>query len=350
MAMSGAILVLNAGSSSLKFYPVCQQRRQSAAAAARPDRGADHCAGIRRARRAGPGRGSGATGPIATRSATPVRLRTCSTLSSKSGASARSPPSATASCTAARSSRAGADRCRCLARLETTRAARAVAPAAQSRADASRCRARSRRCRKSPASTPRFTAHRAGRRAGSDCAARVITERGVRRYGFHGLSYEYIAVSAAAIRSCGARGPGRRARISATAPACARCKAGRSIATTMGFTAARRADDGHARRFASIPASLLYLAGRAQDGRARDRAARSTTQSGLLGVSGVSSDMRTLLVERRPAVGVRDRRCSLPHQAASWVRCAAALGGIDAIVFTGGNRRARGSSVRERVC
>ena len=71
---------------------------------------------------------------------------------------------------------------------------------------------------------------------------------GVRRYGFHGLSYEYIASVLPRHLADAARTAASSSRTWATAPRCARCAAGRSVATTMGFTAARRAADGHAHR------------------------------------------------------------------------------------------------------
>ena len=65
---------------------------------------------------------------------------------------------------------------------------------------------------------------------------RRFYDEGIRRYGFHGLSYEFIARRLRAQSRCW-RGAGHRRAISATAPRCAPCDDGKSVASTMGFTA-----------------------------------------------------------------------------------------------------------------
>ena len=123
-------------------------------------------------------------------------------------------------------------------------------------------------------------------------------------------------------------------------------KAGKSIASTMGFTAV----DGcrWARAAArSIPASMLYLMDEMKmDARAIEKLIYQ--QSGLLGVSGISSDMRALLESKEPraklAVDLFVYR--IGRELGS---LAAALGGLDAVVFTGGIGE-RAVAIRERVC
>jgi len=124
-----------------------------------------------------------------------------------------------------------------------------------------------------------------------------ITERGVRRYGFHGLSYEYIADVFPRFDPAAARGRVVAAHLGNGASMCA-MKAGRSIATTMGFTALDGLMMG-TRAGALDPGVVLYLLDELEmDARAIERLLYH--QSGLLGVSGVSSDMRTLLSSDDP--------------------------------------------------
>ena len=127
---------------------------------------------------------------------------------------------------------------------------------------------------------------------------RRLTEEGIRRYGFHGLSYEYIAsVLPTVIGAPAARGRVIVAHLGSGASMCA-LKAGRSVATTMGFTAL----DGlpMSRRCGSLdPGVVLYLA--QEKGMTAGAISNLLYQSsGLLGVSGLSDDMKTLLESTRP--------------------------------------------------
>ena len=132
-------------------------------------------------------------------------------------------------------------------------AARAAAPAAQPRADPGACSSARPSCRRSPASTPRFTAT-IPRVAQMFALPSGADEAGVRRYGFHGLSYEYIAVACCRSSTrAAARGKTVVLHLGNGASMCA-LAAGRSIASTMGFTGARRPADGHALAARSIPA------------------------------------------------------------------------------------------------
>ena len=120
----------------------------------------------------------------------------------------------------------------------------------------------------------------------------------------------------------------------------------RSVASTMGFTAADGLPMGT--RCGSLdPGVMLYLMDELRmDARAIEKLIYQ--QSGLLGVSGISSDMRTLRGKRRAAREGRDRCIRLPHRPRTG-SLAAALGGLDAIVFTAGiGENSRG--LRERVC
>ena len=174
---------------------------------------------------------------------------------------------------------------------------------------------------------------------------RSITDRGVRRYGFHGLSYEYIASALPAVDARAAAGRVIVAHLGNGASLCA-MKAGKSIASTMGFTAVDGLPMG-TRCGAIDPGVILYLLDELKmDARAIEKLIYQ--QSGLLGVSGISSDMRALLESTDPraklAVDLFIYRIS--REIGS---LAAALGGLDALVFTAGIGE-RSAPIRARVC
>jgi acetate kinase len=160
----------------------------------------------------------------------------------------------------------------------------------------------------------------------------AITDRGVRRYGFHGLSYEYVAGALPALDEVAARGRVVVAHLGNGASMCA-LAAGVSVATTMGFTALDGLMMG-TRAGALDPGVVLYLID-ALGMAARDIEDLLYRKSGLLGVSGISSDMRTLLASTDPhAARAVDLFCyRITRELGS---LAAALGGLDALVFTGG--------------
>lgn len=120
---------------------------------------------------------------------------------------------------------------------------------------------------------------------------REITDRGVRRYGFHGLSYEYIASQLPAIDARAARGRTVVAHLGNGASLCGMVN-GCSMASTMGFTALEGLMMGT--RTGSIdPGVILYLFDTLHMN-VHDVTALLYKRSGLLGVSGISSDMRVL--------------------------------------------------------
>jgi len=172
-----------------------------------------------------------------------------------------------------------------------------------------------------------------------------ITERGVRRYGFHGLSYEYIASALPGIDAKAGAGRVVVAHLGNGASMCA-MHAGRSVASTMGFTAVDGLPMGT--RCGNIdPGVMLYLLDELKmDARAIEKLIYQ--RSGLLGISGISSDMRTLLAsdEPRAKLAVDLFVYRIGRELGS---LAAALGGLDALVFTGGIGE-RSAAIRERVC
>jgi acetate kinase len=172
-----------------------------------------------------------------------------------------------------------------------------------------------------------------------------ITERGVRRYGFHGLSYEYVASVLPELDPQLARGRVIVAHLGNGASLCA-MHAGRSVASTMGFTAVDGLPMG-TRSGALDPGVILYLIDELKMG-PRDIERLLYKQSGLLGVSGVSSDMRALEASRDPrarlAIDLFVYR--IGREIGS---LAAALGGLDALVFTAGIGE-HSASLRAAVC
>ena len=174
---------------------------------------------------------------------------------------------------------------------------------------------------------------------------REITAEGVKRYGFHGLSYEYIARSLP--KHLGERAKGRVvvAHLGNGASMAALVD-GKSVASTMGFTAIDGLMMG-TRTGNLDPGVLLYL----MDNKGMDAKALTDLlykKSGLLGVSGISQDMRTLLASDAPeAAEAVELFCyRIVRELGSLV---AAAGGIDALVFTGGIGE-HAAEVRKRVC
>ncbi|MGQ5702810.1 acetate/propionate family kinase [Sandaracinobacteroides sp. A072] len=161
---------------------------------------------------------------------------------------------------------------------------------------------------------------------------RRYAEKGMRRYGFHGLSYEHVAHSLATTDPALASGRVIAAHLGNGASLCA-MRAGKSIDTSMGFTALEGLMMGT--RTGSIdPGVILHLI--RHEGLAPEEVEQLLyRQSGLLGVSGVSSDMRAL------------HACTDPHAEEAIALFAwraareagglmVALGGLDGIVFTAG--------------
>jgi acetate kinase len=174
---------------------------------------------------------------------------------------------------------------------------------------------------------------------------RDIAQQGVKRYGFHGLSYEYIASALPRYDECAAHGKTVVLHLGNGASMAA-LDQGRSIASTMGFTALEGLPMG-TRTGSLDPGVLLWLMDEHKmDARAIENLLYH--RSGLLGVSGISSDMRTLLESDDPAAAnAVDLFCyRISRELGSLV---AALGGLDAIVFTAGIGE-HAPPVRERVC
>jgi acetate kinase len=174
---------------------------------------------------------------------------------------------------------------------------------------------------------------------------RRFYDEGIRRYGFHGLSYEYIASVLPEVAPEIAKGRVVVAHLGSGASMCA-LTAGRSIDSTMGFTALDGLPMG-TRCGALDPGVVLHL-NRAY-GMSADAIERMLYhECGLKGVSGISNDMRTLLASDDP-------RARHAIDLFVWRICrelgalAAVQGGIDGLVFTAGIGE-RSAEIRERVC
>jgi len=162
-------------------------------------------------------------------------------------------------------------------------------------------------------------------------------DEGVRRYGFHGLSYEYMA---SVLPECGPEIADGRVIVAHLGNGCSACalQARTSIATTMGFTALDGLPMGT--RCGDLdPGVVLHLI--QQKGMSAEALVDLLyRRSGVLGLSGVSSDFRELLTSNNPrarfAVEVFCYRVAR-HIAS----LAAALGGFDGVVFTAGVARTR---------
>lgn len=174
---------------------------------------------------------------------------------------------------------------------------------------------------------------------------RALHDSGVRRYGFHGISYESIAEQLPSIAPEVADGRVVVAHLGNGASLCG-LRARRSVDTTMSFSALDGLPMGT--RVGDLdPAVVLYL----QQARGMSVAEVQTllyTQSGLLGLSGISSDVRELLASASPGA-----RLALDYFAYRIAREAGALavslGGLDAVVFTAGIGE-HAAPVRAAVC
>ncbi|MDR3214409.1 MAG: acetate/propionate family kinase [Azoarcus sp.] len=174
---------------------------------------------------------------------------------------------------------------------------------------------------------------------------RALTEGGIKSYGFHGLSYDYIVRALPKVIGDKAQGAIVIAHLGNGASMAA-VRGGKGVATTMGFSTINGLIMGT--RSGSIdPGVLLYLI----DQKGMDYKALTQLlykESGLLGVSGLSQDMRVLLASDTPAAKQAvDLFCyRIARELGS---LAAAAGGLDALVFTGGIGE-HSAVIRERVC
>jgi acetate kinase len=173
---------------------------------------------------------------------------------------------------------------------------------------------------------------------------RKFDDEGVLRYGFHGLSYEYVSGRLRELTPRLAAGRTVIAHLGNGASLCA-VQGGKSIATTMGFTAVEGLLMG-TRCGAIDPGVLVYLMDEHQMG-PREIEDLIYKRSGLLGVSGISPDMRTLRDSKEPAAA--EAIALFVYRVQREIgSMAAALGGLDGLVFTAGIGE-NDAAVREEV-
>ena len=173
----------------------------------------------------------------------------------------------------------------------------------------------------------------------------ALYREGVRRYGFHGLSYEYIAKALPKAAPDVARGAVVVAHLGSGCSMCA-IRDGKPVDTTMGFTALDGLPMG-TRCGQLDPGVLLYLFGE-KTMSVKEVEHLLYHESGLRGLSGVSNDLRDLLASEAPGA-----RLALDYFVYRIVRetgaLAGAMGGIDALVFTAGVGE-NSPDIRARVC
>lgn len=174
---------------------------------------------------------------------------------------------------------------------------------------------------------------------------RAYYEKGVRRYGFHGMSYDYIS---GALKDMAPDLHAGRVVVAHLGNGASMCglSGGRSVASSMGFSALDGIPMG-TRSGQLDPGVMLYMM--QEEGLSADEIADLLyRKSGLLGMSGISNDMRTLLAsdaaEAREAI---DYFCFRIRRELGGL--AAALKGLDAVVFTGGIGE-NAAPIREQVC
>ncbi len=170
-------------------------------------------------------------------------------------------------------------------------------------------------------------------------------EAGILRYGFHGLSYEYVADR---LRELGEGSIPQRTVVAHLGNGASLCaiRDGRSIATTMGFSTL----DGliMATRCGSLDPGIILHLMRSEGAGLAELEDLLYNRSGLLGLSGISADMKALLAsdDPRASEAVAQYCAQIGRHLGS---LAAALGGLDALVFTGGVGE-NAAAVRGAIC
>ena len=191
------------------------------------------------------------------------------------------------------------------------------------------------------------TAFHCNRPTVSDCFALPyeLYEKGIRRYGFHGLSYEFVAQRLCEVAPDIADG---RVVIAHLGSGCSMCAVqhGRSVETTMSFSALDGVPMG-TRCGTLDPGVLLYLMQSEKMG-AEELQDLLYKRSGLLGLSGISNDMRELAASEDPRAGMAIDYFVYRVGQQLGALCAA-LGGIDALIFTAGIGE-NDATLRRRVC
>ena len=172
--------------------------------------------------------------------------------------------------------------------------------------------------------------------------------KGVQRYGFHGLSYAYLMEELARLGDPAATTGRVILAHLGNGASLAAVRDGKSIDTSMGFTPA--AGLVMSTRSGDLDPGLVNYLARTELMSATQFQEMVNHESGLLGVSEISSDMRDLLAKEANDVRAEEAVALFCYQAKKWLGAfAAALGGLDTLVFAGGIGE-NSSQVRERIC
>jgi acetate kinase len=171
--------------------------------------------------------------------------------------------------------------------------------------------------------------------------------RGVRRYGFHGLSCAYLMEELGRLDPAAAKGRVILAHLGNGASITA-VRAGKSIDTSMSFTPT--AGLPMSTRSGDLDPGLGWYLARAEGVSPRQFHHMINHESGLLGISEISSDTRELLLREKEDVRAAEAVALFCYQAKKWIGSfAAALGGLDTVVFAGGIGE-NAPVIRERIC
>jgi acetate kinase len=172
--------------------------------------------------------------------------------------------------------------------------------------------------------------------------------KGVQRYGFHGLSYAYLMEELARQGDTAATHGRVILAHLGNGASLAAVLDGKSIDTSMGFTPTAGLVMGT--RSGDLDPGLAPYLSRTEQVSTQGFYEMVNQQSGLLGVSEISSDLRDLLMQERTDVRAAEAVALFCYQAKKWIGSfAAALGGLDTLVFAGGIGE-NASSIRERIC
>jgi acetate kinase len=176
---------------------------------------------------------------------------------------------------------------------------------------------------------------------------RRYAARGVERYGFHGLSYSYLMEELTRLDPAAARGRVILAHLGNGASLAA-VHHGQSIDTSMGFTPTSGLV--MSTRTGDLDPGLVYYLARTARMTAPQFQQLVNQESGLLGVSGTSSDLRDLLAREAGDIRAAEAVALFCYQVKKWIGSfAAALGGLDTLVFAGGIGE-NAPLIRERIC
>ena len=176
---------------------------------------------------------------------------------------------------------------------------------------------------------------------------RRYAAKGVERYGFHGLSYAYLMEELRRLDPSAAKGRVILAHLGNGASLAA-VRSGKSIDTSMGFTPT--AGLVMSTRTGDLDPGLVYFLARTERMSAARFQQMVNHESGLLGVSGTSSDVRDLLAHETRDARAADAVALFCYQTKKWIGSfAAALGGLDTLVFAGGIGE-NAPLIRQRIC